>query len=89
MADPVCTVDGHTYEREAIEHWFYSEGKTTSPFTGLTLKDRTIYPNTFAKKMIDIFVEKKREWIEKDMIYVPQKLDTQVSIIYNLIIDNR
>ncbi len=33
--DPVLTVDGHTYEKEAIEHWLKSSKK--SPKTGLDL----------------------------------------------------
>ena len=35
MVDPVATVDGHTYERWAIEEWFKSS--VTSPKTGLSL----------------------------------------------------
>jgi hypothetical protein len=33
MRDPVCTADGQTYEREAIEEWF--KGHDTSPATNL------------------------------------------------------
>jgi hypothetical protein len=35
MRNPVCTVDGHTFEREAIEQWLISHD--TSPLTGLRL----------------------------------------------------
>jgi hypothetical protein len=42
MEDPVVTIDGHTYERRAIEKWFTS-GKDTSPVTGAKLmQDRQI-----------------------------------------------
>jgi hypothetical protein len=33
MQNPVSTVDGHTYEKVAIEQWFAS-GQDTSPKTG-------------------------------------------------------
>ena len=33
MRDPVCTADGQTYEREAIEEWF--KGHDTRPATNL------------------------------------------------------
>jgi hypothetical protein len=43
MKDPVCTIDGHSYERKAIETWF--ERRITSPLTGALLGSRTIFPN--------------------------------------------
>lgn len=44
MTDPVMTADGHTYEREAIEHWL--ESHNTSPLTGLPLSSHVLTPNT-------------------------------------------
>ena len=52
FVDPVMTVDGQTYERSAIEHWF-REGKDTSPATGLTLSSLTLIPNIAIKKACD------------------------------------
>lgn len=55
MDDPVKTVDGHTYDRAAIERWF--NVKQTSPLTGLTLPSADLKPNTELKEQI-------REWME-------------------------
>lgn len=43
MRDPVSTVDGHCYERAAIERWF--EGSRTSPKTGARLSSTTVIPS--------------------------------------------
>mmetsp|Transcript_70228 Transcript_70228/g.156441 ORF Transcript_70228/g.156441 Transcript_70228/m.156441 type:complete len:644 (-) Transcript_70228:2401-4332(-) len=43
MADPVCTADGHTFERTAIEQWLAHNN--TSPLTGLALQTKTVTPN--------------------------------------------
>ena len=44
MTDPVVALDGHTYERRAIEQWF-SQGRLTSPVTNLRLNTTTLVPN--------------------------------------------
>lgn len=46
MQDPVSTVDGHTYERAAIERWLTR--KRTSPLTGSVLPSTTVIPNQCA-----------------------------------------
>ena len=43
MLDPVMTIDGHSYERSAIEEWF--KNKATSPKTGLRLDSKVLFPN--------------------------------------------
>ena len=43
MQDPVCTADGHTYERAAIEEWL--AGHDTSPTTGVQLPNKNLTPN--------------------------------------------
>lgn len=43
MRDPVTTVDGFTFEREAIARWFLLNH--TSPMTNLPLRDKTLYAN--------------------------------------------
>ena len=43
MSDPVCTIDGHSYEKAAITTWF--ERRITSPLTGTVLGSRTLVPN--------------------------------------------
>eukprot|EP00614_Pseudopedinella_elastica_P034136 CAMPEP_0172642176 /NCGR_PEP_ID=MMETSP1068-20121228/231012_1 /TAXON_ID=35684 /ORGANISM="Pseudopedinella elastica, Strain CCMP716" /LENGTH=300 /DNA_ID=CAMNT_0013455931 /DNA_START=78 /DNA_END=980 /DNA_ORIENTATION=+ len=57
-------MDGHTYEREAIEEWLSKNG--TSPATGATLTDKTLIPNLSLKKAIQEFSDDpdRRELIE-------------------------
>ena len=43
MCDPVLTIDGFSYERDAIAHWF--RYKRTSPCTGAHLKTTFVIPN--------------------------------------------
>jgi hypothetical protein len=50
MVDPVIAVDGHTYERGAIEEWF--EKQATSPITSVELTSTALVPNIFAKQSI-------------------------------------
>ena len=58
MRDPVLIGDGHTYEREAIEHWL--SGHSTSPMTNAPLdsRQRNMVPNHTLRSMIVDFVEK-------------------------------
>jgi len=51
MNNPVITVDGNSYEREAIEGWF-STGKVTSPLTGATLNSTNLTPNQALRRLI-------------------------------------
>jgi len=51
MQDPVCTADGHTYERAAIEKWLV--GHDTSPATGVLLPNKNLSPNHTLRKSID------------------------------------
>lgn len=53
MVDPVCTCDGHTYERKAIEDWFRANARNTrSPSTNLPLANKKLTPNHALKKVI-------------------------------------
>merc|ERR1712096_171850 len=56
MADPVMTVDGHTYEREAIEKWF-AQGHRNSHKTGLPLRRSTLVPCHGLRSAIEEYVE--------------------------------
>lgn len=47
MRNPVCTVDGHTFEREAIEQWLISHD--TSPLTGLRYLSSSPLPRRTAE----------------------------------------
>ena len=55
MQDPVCTADGHTYERAAIEEWL--AGHDTSPTTGVQLPYKNLTPNHALRKSIDEWQE--------------------------------
>merc|ERR1711964_254892 len=56
MADPVMTVDGHTYEREAIEKWF-AQGHRDSPKTGLPLRSPGLVPCHALRSAFEEYVE--------------------------------
>ncbi|EER05571.1 hypothetical protein Pmar_PMAR011602 [Perkinsus marinus ATCC 50983] len=75
MRDPVCTVDGHSYERSAIEAWFRNQEvaglRHSSPMTGETLPTSTLIPNITLKRVIDDFLDKTPE--------VAQQLGTAAS----------
>jgi|EP00908_Phaeocystis_cordata_P007891 hypothetical protein len=45
MADPVCLVDGFTYERAAIQAWLAKQPHATSPMTGAPLSSTVLVPN--------------------------------------------
>ena len=51
MKDPVMTVDGNSYEREAIEAWF-ATGNVTTPLTGATLNSTDVIPNQALRRAI-------------------------------------
>ena len=57
MRDPVMTIDGNTYEREAIEAWF-GRGKTTSPLTNEELAQTLLTPNRLVKKLCESWLER-------------------------------
>lgn len=56
MMDPVATVDGHAYEKAAIELWF-ARFNETSPVTHLKLSSLSLIPNLPLKKLIVTFLE--------------------------------
>jgi len=54
MDDPVRTVDGHCYDRRAIETWLLDHH--TAPLTGLPLSSKVLAPHTALKDEIAAFV---------------------------------
>lgn len=54
MNDPVKTIDGHTYDRPAIERWFTYN--STSPLTGLPLSSKALVSNAVLRDQISAFV---------------------------------
>ena len=55
MADPVKTIDNHTYDRAFIERWF--KQKNTSPLTGLHLASKALVPHHALRLEIEEFVK--------------------------------
>jgi hypothetical protein len=53
MIDPVVTMDGHTYDREAIARWLHDSDR--SPMTNRPLSSKQLIPNLTLKKVIDDF----------------------------------
>merc|ERR1712054_693943 len=54
MQSAVMALDGHTYERQAIESWFSNHG-TTSPITGRQLDSRLLVPNHAIRNIVRVF----------------------------------
>lgn len=52
LMDPVTCLDGHSYERAAIDSWL-SSGHVTSPVTGLPLASNALIPNHNLRRAID------------------------------------
>ena len=50
MLDPVCTADGHTFERDAIATWL--QAHQTSPLTGLPLSHKRVTANHTLRSLI-------------------------------------
>jgi len=55
--DPVIAMDGHSYERTAIEQWFQA-GRLTSPVTNERLASSSLMPNYALRSAIEAFREK-------------------------------
>jgi len=55
MTEPVKTIDGHIYDRLAIERWI--EHNTTSPLTGLRLISTILAPQNELRQQIEEFVQ--------------------------------
>ena len=53
--DPVCTCDGHTYERGAIQEWFM-RNHNTSPKTGLPLGSKALNSNVALRGAIETYM---------------------------------
>ncbi|ETO05636.1 hypothetical protein RFI_31760 [Reticulomyxa filosa] len=56
MRNPVITVVGHSYEREAIEEWLLKHN--SDPLTGMQLSSKMLVPNHTLRKQIESYVVK-------------------------------
>ena len=62
LEEPVCTIDGQTYDREHISKWFRSKGpgNITSPLTGKRLSSTVLIPNHTLRANMMMWVEQNR-----------------------------
>ena len=61
MVDPVCTKDGHSYERKSITKWFSERQPPTSPKTGLVLTSTELMPNHNLRQAIQNWREAEQK----------------------------
>jgi hypothetical protein len=59
MENPVISMEGHSYEKWAIDKWLYTQ--QTSPITGLILNDNTLISNYTLKSAIDDFHKRQQK----------------------------
>lgn len=71
MDDPVITMDGQTYERRAITHWF-AMGRTTSPSTGADLPATMLVANVALRNSIQSFMASR-----PDLRFEPPKMSLE------------
>lgn len=62
LEEPVCTIDGQTYDREHISKWFRSKGpgNITSPLTGKRLSSPVLIPNHTLRANMMTWMEQNR-----------------------------
>lgn len=68
FVDPVLTVDGHTYERSAIQQWFRM-GKNRSPVTNDELPNTSVFQNIRLRNVVE-------EYRRKNGIPIPETEST-------------
>lgn len=79
MQNPVMTVDGQSYEQEAIKKWF-ARGKTTSPLTNEKLSSLTLIPNRALQRVIRQFQESKN-FQEKLILHQKKLKESQKQLV--------
>ena len=57
MVDPVTAMDGHTYERLAIELWFAKSD--VSPMQNVKLESKVLIPNVFIRQFIEKWMQQR------------------------------
>jgi len=62
MAEPVCTMDGQTYDRKYIEEWLFKNNKNTSPATNKVLSSKKIIPNWSLNSIISEYDEHNHQF---------------------------
>ena len=91
MRDPVIAMDGHTYERMAIERWIAEnvDRVVLSPLTGIPM-GRLLIPNYTLKKAIEEYdqplIHQAETQIRNDIIQIT--LNNVIQDINNNMYDN-
>eukprot|EP00658_Telonema_sp_P-2_P080066 TRINITY_DN7895_c0_g1_i6.p1 TRINITY_DN7895_c0_g1~~TRINITY_DN7895_c0_g1_i6.p1 ORF type:complete len:518 (+),score=134.66 TRINITY_DN7895_c0_g1_i6:120-1673(+) len=75
MHDPVIAADGHSYERDAIVHWFVH--RKSSPKTNKPLDNTRVIPNHTLKATIQSFM-KRRDAVSQPMNAQPATAQRKV-----------
>jgi tetratricopeptide (TPR) repeat protein len=75
MFDPVITLDGYSYENEAITQWLANHN--TSPKTGAVLSGKLLTPNHDLKGAISEFLTRHPELWDED-VYFPESLQAEM-----------
>jgi len=78
MQNPVCTCDGHTFDRVAIEQWLISHD--TSPLTGLKLESRTLLPNVALRSAIEEYFSGFAQQAANEIDFRELELEGEISI---------
>ena len=85
MRDPVIAMDGHTYERAAIERWIAEnrDRPVLSPLTGASMS-RLLIPNYALKKAIEEYTEPSIREVEIRNNNIPDTLNDYNNMHYNI-----
>ncbi|EQC28379.1 hypothetical protein SDRG_13926 [Saprolegnia diclina VS20] len=73
MLDPVVAMDGHSYERSAIEAWLTARAVPTSPLTNEPLPSTQLLPNTALKKAAAAYHALKTSALSTAAIDLPRR----------------
>ena len=66
MKDPVRTVDGHVFEREAITEWF-RHGHQNSPMTNMQLPSLVLTPDRPLRAAIEEYMRMRPEIARREV----------------------
>jgi len=73
MVDPVVALDGHSYSRAAIEHWF-RQGRQSSPLTNERLASDQLVPNHSLRKAMEQRRDEQPMTINPDSLTLLEEL---------------
>jgi hypothetical protein len=77
MKDPVIAIDGHSYERSAIQEWF-RRGQETSPRTNDPLQSQQLYPNHALRNVIEKY-DDERSILRAELMNIRQAIRREIA----------